>query len=331
MVYLMFRLARPSLIVPIQLIFVLLALFTQIAFSTNQPSQQNNGNFTIVGGQSYTPGLAIVDSPQPFTPEGGDFLQIALDISGNGALPFPLNLPSNNNTNTNLGPTYFSSLTLFLTSYTTLFNLTISNSTLPSTSSNSLQSSPPLSNVLLQEPSSTVKHINYLWPSCLASNADNTTARGPYNVSIHQTFSLNSSAFYTVFDLPISISNTIPLTPKQQVGDKPSPGPHSVDGSRVDCALLGNPLLTQEEVRKGERKPGVQPYLGGPVSVGGSSAGSGSGSGIGNGNGDGKGSSGIDSSGNDGKGQGLGNGCSRLGPIGLGWTVGLGVLALEFI
>ena len=33
--------------------------------------QQENTNFTIVNGQIYTPGLAIIDSPQPFTPEGG--------------------------------------------------------------------------------------------------------------------------------------------------------------------------------------------------------------------------------------------------------------------
>jgi hypothetical protein len=27
--------------------------------------------FTIINGQIYTPGLAIIDAPQPFTPEGG--------------------------------------------------------------------------------------------------------------------------------------------------------------------------------------------------------------------------------------------------------------------
>lgn len=29
------------------------------------------GNFTTVNGQVYTPGLAIVDAPQPNTPLGG--------------------------------------------------------------------------------------------------------------------------------------------------------------------------------------------------------------------------------------------------------------------
>lgn len=28
-------------------------------------------NFTIVNGQIYTPGLAIIDAPQPYTPLGG--------------------------------------------------------------------------------------------------------------------------------------------------------------------------------------------------------------------------------------------------------------------
>lgn len=71
MMYLMPHLKRPPFIAFNQPISMLLALFIQSVFSTNQASQQNDGNFTIVGGQIYTPGLAIIDSPQPFTPEGG--------------------------------------------------------------------------------------------------------------------------------------------------------------------------------------------------------------------------------------------------------------------
>jgi len=44
-------------------------LFT--SFCASSTLEQNSANFTIVGGQIYTPGLAIIDSPQPFTPEGG--------------------------------------------------------------------------------------------------------------------------------------------------------------------------------------------------------------------------------------------------------------------
>lgn len=32
---------------------------------------QDEASFTVVNGQIYTPGLAIIDAPQPFTPEGG--------------------------------------------------------------------------------------------------------------------------------------------------------------------------------------------------------------------------------------------------------------------
>lgn len=31
----------------------------------------SSNNFTIVNGQVFTPGLAIVDAPQPYTPLGG--------------------------------------------------------------------------------------------------------------------------------------------------------------------------------------------------------------------------------------------------------------------
>lgn len=34
-------------------------------------SDDKGGNFTIVNGQIFTPGLAIIDAPQPFTPLGG--------------------------------------------------------------------------------------------------------------------------------------------------------------------------------------------------------------------------------------------------------------------
>lgn len=44
-------------------------LVTSLGLSFAQ--EQGPGNFTIVNGQVYTPGLAIIDAPQPFTPEGG--------------------------------------------------------------------------------------------------------------------------------------------------------------------------------------------------------------------------------------------------------------------
>jgi hypothetical protein len=44
-------------------------LFGSLDLSSAQ--EQDNANFTIINGQIYTPGLAIIDAPQPFTPEGG--------------------------------------------------------------------------------------------------------------------------------------------------------------------------------------------------------------------------------------------------------------------
>ncbi|KAL3480444.1 hypothetical protein BJX99DRAFT_254435 [Aspergillus californicus] len=172
-------------------------------------------SITIVNGQIYTPGLAIVDAPQPYTPLGGDTLQIAIDVSGNGQLSLT---PSEDS------PTLFHELTLFLTSTEKEKNLTISNGT--STSNNSTAYIGP---VLDLEPSSTVKHVNWIWPECFVGEGDDSddddSARGNYNISMHQSFRLNGTDYYTVFDLPISVSNGIE---------------EREDGGRVECAVLEN-------------------------------------------------------------------------------------------
>jgi hypothetical protein len=49
---------------------VLLALKIGAAFAQNL----NPYNYTIINGQIFTPGLAIVDAPQPNTPLGGGML-----------------------------------------------------------------------------------------------------------------------------------------------------------------------------------------------------------------------------------------------------------------
>jgi hypothetical protein len=58
---------------------------------------------------------------------------------------------------------------------------------------------------MAQEPGSTVKHVNFEWPDCLTGDGKDTTgtARGDYNISIHQNYRLNGSNFYTIFNLPI--------------------------------------------------------------------------------------------------------------------------------
>jgi len=206
----------------------------------------------IVNGQIFTPGIAIVNAPQPNTPLGGgksrkpytcthsltslDTLHISLDVSANGKLqlpPYPSNLLS-----------AIHNITIFLSSYETGRNLTVTNGT--ATENNST-----LGDVMLQEQGSTVKHINWIWPDCLVGNgppANKDSDRGLYNVgwfpewfdkhadfvkiSIRQNFRLNGTEQYTIFDLPIQVTNSI-----------------SESANRSSCDSLSNPLLDWNEVK----------------------------------------------------------------------------------
>lgn len=169
--------------------------------------------FQESNGQLFTSGLAILNSPQPDTPLGGDTLHVSIDVSGNGRLDLP---PYAGNFQNGIGK-----LTMFLYSEVTGLNLTITNGTFNGWSDDTLETPEFLCNgtlndgeenagcqdVMLQETSSTVKHINWIWPDCLVGDggADNGncnsdaplddcpdgTARGPYNVSNCQSYCLN--------------------------------------------------------------------------------------------------------------------------------------------
>jgi len=175
----------------------------------------------IVNGQIYTPGIALVDAPQPNTPLGGAYLQVALDVTSDGQLqlpPYPDNSPS-----------AIWNITMFLSSYSTGKNFTISNGT--ATAGNA-----SLGEIMQQEPTSTVKHVNWVWPDCLVGNGSPTgdnSSRGLYNISIRQNFRLNGSNEYTIFDLPIEVTNSIPAA-----------------SNRPSCDSLNNPLLSAEELNK---------------------------------------------------------------------------------
>jgi len=95
---------------------------------------------------------------------------VALDVTSDGQLQLPP-YPSS--------PTSaIYNITIFLSSYITGKNFTISNGT--ATADNS-----SLGEIMVQEPSSTVKHVNWYWPDCLVGDGtgtDNTSARGVYNV-----------------------------------------------------------------------------------------------------------------------------------------------------
>ncbi|KAL4884085.1 hypothetical protein BJY04DRAFT_215521 [Aspergillus karnatakaensis] len=198
-------------------------------------------SFTLINGQLHTPGLAIINAPQPYTPLGGDTLHISIDVSGNGQLSLS---PDND------APTRFHDLRIFLTSDALEMNLTVSNGTIPDSSSdddedddNNDEGYPYVGPILDLEPSSTVKHVNWLWPGCFvgegsgsssssSSSNDNEDGgdgdgnwRGSWNISIHQSFRLNDTEYYTVFDLPINVTNGI----EEREGR-----------GRVECGVLEN-------------------------------------------------------------------------------------------
>jgi hypothetical protein len=70
-------------------------------------------------------------------------------------------------------------ITIFLYSYDTGRNFTITNGT--ATAGNA-----SLGNIMFQEPGSTVKHVRWTWPDCLVGNGQPNgqgSDRGIYNVS----------------------------------------------------------------------------------------------------------------------------------------------------
>lgn len=99
-------------------------------------------------------------------------MQVALDVSSDGELQLP---PYPNNPRSAIW-----NITIFLSSYTTGKNLTISNGTASAGNAS-------LGEIMLQEPASTVKHVNWVWPDCLVGNGvptDGGSSRGLYNVCV---------------------------------------------------------------------------------------------------------------------------------------------------
>lgn len=101
-----------------------------------------------------------------------DTLHISLDVTANGQLPLPpLEADS---------PSQIFNITVFLYSYTTGRNFTVSNGTAAG------EDDAGLANIMEQEPGSTVKHINWAWPDCLVGDGQpegDDSDRGAYNAS----------------------------------------------------------------------------------------------------------------------------------------------------
>ncbi|KAF2274660.1 uncharacterized protein EI97DRAFT_421799 [Westerdykella ornata] len=261
----------------------------------NGGGRNNNGNnngpdtsaFNIVNGRVYTPGLGIILAPQPFTPMGGDFLHIAIDVSGDGKLPVPpqrMNDPL----------TQVFNFTMFLTSDSLQKNFTISNLT---------TTTPPFADIMSQELGQTVKHINFEWPDCLVGDGRENigaTARGDYNISIHQNYRLNGNNHYSIFNLPISVTNSISQFPgANQLLTVPPPGPLNANGGRMNCDLISNPMMRFADLVASVNNPPGQPFQdvavettqrsdGGQVGSPGNANPNRNGNGFGNGNGNGE-------------------------------------------
>ena len=161
---------------------------------------------------------------------------MAIDVSGDGRLPWPPSTQSTDST------TLFHNITLFLTSEELARNFTISNGTEPPTNETGY-----VGPVLDLEPSSTVKHVNWVWPKCFVgdgSSSKDESARGAYNISMHQSFRWNGTDYYTVFNLPISVTNSI-----------------SESSERVNCDLLENKYLSEKIIDESSDVLPGQPWV----------------------------------------------------------------------
>jgi hypothetical protein len=99
-----------------------------------------------------------------------DTLHVAIDVTANGKLPLSPHDDDDSN--------QIFSVEMFLYSYDTGRNFTISNGT--ATANNA-----SLGEIMAQEPGSTVKHVNWIWPDCLVGDGEpeKDSDRGVYNVS----------------------------------------------------------------------------------------------------------------------------------------------------
>ncbi|KAI1253089.1 hypothetical protein MGN70_005297 [Eutypa lata] len=151
--------------------------------------------------------------------EAPDTIEVALDVSANGKL----NLPPYSEDS----PSKINNITIFLYSYETGRNFTITNGTATANDAS-------LGDIMASEPGSTVKHVKWTWPECLIGDGQPDSSdsdRGAYNISIRQNFRLNGEDHYTVFDVPISVTNKIEF-----------------NGINPDCDSVDNPLLSPGEI-----------------------------------------------------------------------------------
>ncbi|KAJ6604454.1 hypothetical protein DFH09DRAFT_1122744 [Mycena vulgaris] len=153
-----------------QSLVFLLGLFTLVPHYTAAQ--------TYINGQTFTNGLAIIDSPSPSNPgHAGSTMPIAVDVSGDGKLSPAASLPGSGLS------TSYELLEIYLVSAQTSMNITVS-------------AGPGL---LTNESGSTVKHLNWPIPTCVPS--------GDYNLTFYETSHFNGQRVFTITPIPIPISN----------------------------------------------------------------------------------------------------------------------------
>ncbi|KAI0748059.1 hypothetical protein C8Q80DRAFT_1169878 [Daedaleopsis nitida] len=136
---------------------------------------------TLVNGQIFTNGLAIIDAPAPNSPmHAGSVTQVAIDISGDGHLDQSASVPGNDKS------TRFDSLEIYLVSYQTKLNVTVS-------------SGPDL---LTREQGSTVKHWDFNVSTCIPA--------GSYNLTFYEASHINDQPYFSITAYPVTVMNGQP-------------------------------------------------------------------------------------------------------------------------
>ncbi|KZT30373.1 hypothetical protein NEOLEDRAFT_1152916 [Neolentinus lepideus HHB14362 ss-1] len=153
---------------------LLLFIFSSLLLSVQTVIAQ-----TLINGQVFSSGLAILDAPAPQSVQhAGSNMPIAIDISGDGKLSQAASIPGSGLA------TRFDSLEIYLVSAQSKFNVTVSNGT----------------GLLTQESGSTVKHLNWPIPTCLPS--------GSYNFTLYEGSHINNQGFFSITPILITIQNT---------------------------------------------------------------------------------------------------------------------------
>ncbi|THU91759.1 hypothetical protein K435DRAFT_968007 [Dendrothele bispora CBS 962.96] len=126
-----------------------------------------------------TSGISIINAPGPGNPgHVGSNISISIEVSGDGKLA-----PTEATDVNSQSPIHYTSLEIYLVSATANVNYTVSSG----------------SQLLSQEPGSSVKHFDWPIPDCITS--------GDYNLTFYEGSMVNGSPFFVVTPVQIPIDN----------------------------------------------------------------------------------------------------------------------------